>query len=527
MRKISVILTLLALATLSLRATVLLQDSSNYPYTNGTIEGQGQWYCYSPSTPALDALVANNVLILNTTNKDSVATPTNGWINPEELNFSSFTINVSQLPGSPNGGYFCEFQDQNDGHDCCHIFIDTRETTVPGTYRLGVANYATSFSALTPPVNYPMDLSTGVTYTVVMAFDTNQANLAFVGATLWINPSEQDYQNVVNMDFLGGGVGQGFAYGVDTTSVTALQNIGITQIGFSPYANAGISNVIVASTFDEVNTTNLPVFGIQPQSGNYYSGNSATFYAVASGADVTYQWYSGTTGALTDDGVNIVGSTSNALTINNLSATDNYYAVATDAYSKTVTSDTAVSTVNTTPTAPFFPLSVVAQNLTNNLFTSTGFTNTALGTGPLYYQWYFAPTNSLTFSPLAGQNNAALNLTLLDYTYQGSYYVVASNSISGGSIAYGPTNSITELAPVTATLLQLHNLMLSQLPLVLANKGGFFYINTNNVTVSGYVTTYGGFGSSYTEYFIQDTNGYGIEVFLGGHGNTNTPPVGA
>ena len=528
MKKISTFLVLLftVLTALSLRASVLFQDSASYPYTNGCIEGQGQWFCYSPAVPSLDALVTNNILLLNATNHDEVAAPTNGWTNPSEYNFASFSLNVSQLPSSINGGYFCQLQNTKDTNDCCHVFIDTRDTVVPGTYRLGIANYATSFAALTPPVNYPMDLVTGITYTVVVLFDTNQENSTFVGSTLWVNPSEQDYQNVVDAAGAGSDPGDGFVYGIDTTANQQLLDINISQIGFSPFANAGISNVMAGTTFEGVNTTNPPVFGIQPQSSTNYSGNSLTLYAVASGVDVAYQWYSQSSGLLHDDGVNIIGATSNILVINNLSGSDNYYAVATDAYDTTATSATATNTVITTPTAPFFTDSPLS--LSNNLFTTAGFTNVAKGTGPLGYQWYFAPTNTANaYQPLTGQTNAFLSLDLVDYSFAGNYFVTASNSISGGSIAFGPTNSLTELAPLIATISQLHNLMISMTAQIIANKNGTLYVNTNNVTVGGYVTTYGGFGSTYTEYFIQDAAGYGIQVFLGGAGDTNTPPVGS
>ena len=109
MKKIAAFLFLSILTTLSLRADVLFQDSTNYPYTDGCIEGQGQWYCFYPAnTTNLDALVANNVLLLNSTNHDEVAAPTNGWVNNLNpyFNFASFQINVSQLPSTANGGYF-------------------------------------------------------------------------------------------------------------------------------------------------------------------------------------------------------------------------------------------------------------------------------------------------------------------------------------------------------------------------------------------------------------------------------------
>lgn len=529
MKKLSTFLFLTVLTALSARSQLLFQDSTNYPYTNGCIEGQGQWYSYSPlSKPGLNAFVTNNTLLMvNQTTNDAVATPTNGWVNETEFNFASFSLNVTQLPTTTNGGYFCQLQNINDTNDCCHVFIDTRDTGVPGSFRLGIANYDTSFvtsGTIPPPHNLPMDLAPGVNYTVVILFDTNafEGN-PFEGATLMVNPSEQDFQNVADQVYTGAGTGEGFAFGTDGTLSPAQQNIDISQIGFSPYITAGISNVMAGSSFDAVNTTNLPMFGIQPQSGTNYSGNTALFYAVASAVDGTYQWYSTTTGALVDDGVNIIGSTSNALILNNISASDDYYAVVKDYYGQTATSATATNTVITTPTAPYF--TNTAETLTNNVFTLFGITNLAYGTGPLTYQWYFAPSNNPTsYSPLSGQTSPTLFLNVADYTLGGNYFVVASNTVGGGSIAYGPTNDLVVIAPTAATLQQLHNLLNSLAGELLTNSS--FPINNQNITVSGCVSVFNGYGSSYSQYWIQDSAGYGLRVFFGGHGNTNTPPVG-
>jgi hypothetical protein len=517
------------IAALGARATILFQDSVNYPYVDGNIEGQGQWYCYTPKTPKLDAFVTNNVLFLQAiSTNDSVATPTNGWSNPNPLIYVSFMLNVSQLPATTNGGYFAQLQTTNDYTDCAHIFIDTIGTTVPGTYRLGIGNIATSFSNVTPPVNYFQDLATNVWYTVVVAFGNSAASLNNQGAALLINPSVADYNNYNNGANFFDDPGYGYVFAEDSIpqTDTNVLDINITQIGFSPFITAGISNVLAGTTFPDVNSTGLPVFGIQPQSATGYSNNPAIFYAVASGSDVTYQWFSTTFGQLSD-GAAYTGSQSDTLTVNNLTNTDTYYCVATDANGNHVTSSSATETVIITPTAPFFPISVVAEKLTNNLFTSTGFTNTALGTGPLYYQWYFAPTNLPTvFSALSGQTAPAINLNLADSSYQGSYYVVASNNLAGGSVAAGPTNTLVEIAPLVATMLQLHNLEISFTNQIKANPGGTIIINNNNVTVSGFVSWFRGYGSSYSEYFIQDATGLGCEVFFGGNGNTNTPPIG-
>jgi hypothetical protein len=521
MKKIAALLFISLLAALSSRADVLFQDSTNYPYSNGCIEGQGQWYCFYPSTPYRDAMVTNNVLFLNTTNHDEVAAPTNGFSvsNPGTITYASFAINVSQLPSS--AGYFCQFQNNNDTNDVCHIFISTRDTVVPGTYRLGIANFDTSFSTVVPPVNFPMDLAPGVTYNVVIAYDTDPESL-LTGGTLMINPSYQDYLHLMNDSDNGTTTyfGISYVYPNDTTSSQGALDIGISQIGFSPYANAGISNVMAGTDFTDVNNAYPPAIGIQPQSGTNYSGNSAAFYTAASGVDLTYQWYD-SNGPLTD-GVNIIGSRSNILVINNLSTSDNYYVVVSDAYAATATSATATNTVITTPTAPFF--TDAPLNLTNNLFTPFGLTNIAKGTGPLTYQWNFAPTNSPnTFTALSGQTAPGLNITELEYPNAGNYYVQATGP---DGVTAGPTNNLVVVAPLVATLPQLHTFM----GLVVSSITGAntIPINTNGLSVSGYVTTFGPLTAStktYSEFYI-GYEGYGIYVYYASAGTNAAPPPG-
>lgn len=569
MKTIKRILPLLFILVISCaaRATIIWEDATNYPYTNGCIEGQGQWVCYSyPSY--LDALVTNNVLLLYSNHLDAVEAPTtNGWVNPNPsgLIYAGFRIMVTQLPES-EGDFFCEFHDSypagnTNAAGIGHVFIDKLGTTVPGTYRLGIANYATEFDgadAAAPPINYPQDLATDIWYDVVIAYGGNGVNIDYQGATLWINPSEQDYTNFINVDSYNentdtNGVGN-YVYGNDTQDESAQQgNIinGITPISdilFSPgdyKGSEGITNVIAGTAFADVLTTNLPVIGIQPYLfSTNYSGQTETFYTVASGVDLAYQWYSLNYGALTDgmtfaNGDSFIGSTSNTLVVTNLEVSDTYYCKVTDYYGNTATCSNAFLYVNTTPTAPFFTNSAVS--LTTNLFTYADFYAKAFGSGPITYQWYFAPTNQpITYSPLVGSNSDNIDLYLADFTGQGTYYVVASNSVGGGSVAVSPTNTLIELAPTVASILQLHQLywaVVTETPNPInANPGSTYYFGSANVTVGGYVTSYslpvpgaqwgGGMGNSYSEFYIQDTNGNGVQVYLGGVNNTNTPPIG-
>ena len=568
MKKLFLALCAAALATISAQATVLLRDSTNYPYTNGPIAGQGQWYVYSPATPANDVLVSSNVIYMTTTNKDTIATPTNGYYSADNgtIVYASFTINVSKLPGfdNYNGGYFAQFVSTNK-NTCCNLFISTNGTVIPGTFRLSIANFSVSFSNLQQPVTYPEDLSTNVTYNIVIAYDSAVGSVT-EGANLLINPSQADYDNLIN----GFPEGYGFVYGTDIAINAARANIENTALTFSPYISAGISNVIVGTTFADVYTQpGAPVFGLQPESGTNYAGNSATFYAVAGGSDLSYQWYSTTYGKLTD-GASYTGSTSNILVVNSLTASDGYYVVATDANDNSATSATAWETVNTTATPVFFDPSLTPTNVVANLFNTVTLADTASGTGPITYQWYFQPiaitnvpvysfgtkntyttnsgvittnvvvtsnfigntivyyTNGATpYVPLSGQTSPSINVTLSDYSVNGFYYVVASNPVNGGTSAFGPTNAIHEIAPSAATIDQLHVFLNNSASQVAANPGGTVYLNTNNITVSGYASSYRGYGSSYTTFFLLNSNGFGVEVFLAGKGNTNAPGVGS
>lgn len=582
--KTTLLLLSVVIASLAARATVLFEDSSNYPYANGCIEGQGQWYYLGTTAPQLDALVTNNILLLYSNHVDAVAAPTNattgvlGWTNTDnpDVTYASFRVMVTQLPEEDgDDDYFCEFRNNaptgsTNANSCCHVFIDTLNTSVPGTFRLGIANFDTEFGGEDsefPPINYPQDLATNTWYTVVVAYGNNGAPDYAVGATLWINPSMQDYANFTNIveddAYSDTNAIGNYVYGYDPTSVSALLNINVEEIVFIPGSQSGsegISNVIVGTEFTNVITTNLPVFGIQPlniytnSTETNYSGNNTKFYAVASGVDLTYQWYSANYGKLANgttyaNGDSFGGATNNTLIVSNLSLSDTYYCEVTDAYGNTATSSNAFEVVNTTPTPVFFPASDMPSNATVNVFQTINFYDPAKGTGPITYQWYFAPTNlPTTYSPLAGSNLDYVNLYLADYTFQGSYYVVASNSVNGGSIAFGPTNTIAEVAPTAATLQQLNviytNFLKSGQTLV---EGTTYYLNQGGktgtpITVGGYVTTYGvpipgdtnlnglavgGLGNTYAEYYIQDTNGYGTEIYGGGETNNCQPPLGS
>jgi len=493
MKKTSTLLCWFVLTALAARADLLFSDALNYP--NGLIETDGLWYCYSPTPPNGDAYVNNDLLILNGSNKDGVAAPTNGINNasaPDEV-YASFTIKVSQLP-STSGGYFCIFLDPTN-NSAAHVFIDTKGTSVPGTYRLGIANYATSINTA-GATNFPMDLATGITYQVVFNWDEVNG----LGANLWINPSSES-------DF--------YVYGNDETNNAYLQTMPVATIGFSQYTGVeAVGNVMIGTAFDDVmtNVAQLPVIGVQPTGTTNYLGNSTTLYTAASGMDVTYQWYANNV-ALVDDGVTVVGSKNNILNLSNLQATATYYVVATDGAGGTQSSNAVVG-VNTTPTKPFF--TVVPQSQTNSLLSPVILSAAANGTGPISYQWYYEQSGGSSFSPLTGQTSATLSFTA-GYANSGLYYVAATG---GAGTSTSPVVSVLVISPPVQTIGSLHAYLTNYNGIVTINNGQIF-------NVIGVVTSIGQVESkTSSEFFLQDGTG-GCLVYAGGFSPTNTPPVGA
>jgi len=348
MKKITALLFLALLTTLSLRADVIFQDAFNYP--NGLVETDGLWQVYSPTVPAKDCYVENNLLILNSTNQDSVAA---AYTNDEgsSIIYASFTINVSTLP-TQKGGYFEQLMDTNASFNAAaRIFISTTNTVVPGTYQLGIGNY-TPYAYLAS--YFPLDLATGITYQVVFSFDTNTYD-ELQGATLAVNPAyESDYYNSTT-------------YGTDKTTSKALLAIQLGRIGFSQYTNqgvAGIGNVVVGTSFSDVqtNTPQIPVIGVQPQSTNIDSYNVIQLYVAASGlGQLTYQWYSNNV-AMVDDNVTVSGSQANVLNLLAPTTTASYSVVVGN-NAGTTNSQVAVVTVNTALAVPH--MTVQPTNITS------------------------------------------------------------------------------------------------------------------------------------------------------------------
>lgn len=154
-----------------------------------------------------------------------------------------------------------------------------------------------------------------------------------------------------------------------------------------------------------------PSITAQPQSRTNVAGTSAAFSTIATGtAPLSYQWQL--------NGANNAGATGSSLTLANVQASDagNYSVVVTNV-AGSVTSAVAVLTVVIPPaiTAP-------PQSQTNVAGTTANFSVTAIGTGPLTYQWQFNGGN------MAGATTTSVTLNNVQSTNAGSYAVVVTNA---------------------------------------------------------------------------------------------------
>jgi len=508
MKKLAALILCSFLAAISSQAVVLFQDDLNY--ASGCIETDGLWYAYSPTVPHQDALVANDLLILNQVNYDAVAAPSTNFVNSTggTITYASFTINVSSLP-TVDGGYFCVLQDSTSTNQVGRVFIDAKNTAAPGTYRLGISDFATSITTA-DTTNYPLDLATGITYQVVFSFDTDLTDPSGTGGgNLWINPSMND---LVNLDSV---------YATDSTTNASQLDINISQIGFSQYANQGvvaIGNVTVGTApadFGAETIPQIPVMGVQPQGTTNYAGNNSTLYAVASGIDESYQWYSNGVESV-DNGVTVVGSATNVLNLTNVQATAAYYVVVSD-LAGSVTSAVAVVGVDTTPTPPFF--TIQPQGGTNSLLSPVTLTGLASGTGPITYQWYFEQSGGNTFSQISGATSPSYTFTA-GYNNSGAYYLQATGGDVGQPITDSATINVVVIPPPLMSIAALKSYITNTDQAITVNGGQIF-------NVQGVVTTIGDiYSSSTSEFFISDGTGSCL-VYRGGISTTNTPPAGA
>jgi sugar lactone lactonase YvrE len=211
--------------------------------------------------------------------------------------------------------------------------------------------------------------------------------------------------------------------------------------------DVGSYTVIITNNFGSVTSSVAtltvvfpPAITSQPQNLTVPIGNPAAFNVTVSGTTpLGCQWQKN--GMPLTDGGEISGSATTGLVFSGTTIGDagNYAIVVTNAWGST-TSTVAILTVISAP--------VIAQQPTNQIVVVGGaasFSVTALGTGPLEYQWQINGTNLTDGGELSGSTTT--NLVLSDVTTNdvGNYTVIITNawgsvtsSVAALTVAFPP-----------------------------------------------------------------------------------------
>ncbi len=219
---------------------------------------------------------------------------------------------------------------------------------------------------------------------------------------------------------------------------------GSLTINPASFADATTYTVVISNLYGSATSTPVtltvssiavgPGFSVQPQSQTNILGSNAVLMAAVTGTlPIEYQWEF--------DGTNILGATTNTLTLSGLAYTNaGTYTLAVSNVAGTNISQPAVLTVVALPpsllTEPA-PQTVIVGG-------TAVFSVSATGTSPLQYQWMLGTSSLSDGAGISGSQSNTLTLTDVQFVEAGSYSVLVSNP--GGS-----SNSASAILTVVPT----------------------------------------------------------------------------
>jgi uncharacterized repeat protein (TIGR01451 family) len=161
----------------------------------------------------------------------------------------------------------------------------------------------------------------------------------------------------------------------------------------------------------------------QPNSNTACEGSNVNFSVAAIGTNVNYQWQVSTDGGTTF--TNITGATSTTLSLSNINAAMNnnrYRAVLFSCSATGLNSEAALLTVNAQAVVTSQP-----NNITSCVGNNVSFSASVSGNN-VNYQWQVSTDGGITFTNIAGEVSATLQLSNLTIDMSNNQYRV---SISG------------------------------------------------------------------------------------------------
>ena len=180
-----------------------------------------------------------------------------------------------------------------------------------------------------------------------------------------------------------------------------------------------------------------------------YAGTQVTLSAAAHSTNpiIAYQWQTdGGMGTWTD----LPGSTTNTYAIDTTGMSPGAYQfrlVVTNSLKNYFIGDPSTMILNPA-SGPLLTMdtTITPANAlqTASVSMSAGF----VGTMPLYYQWQFTDTNGVGPVDIPGATNSTYVITNVDFADAGTYRLVASNTVAGGSTAPSSFSSLMVRTPV-------------------------------------------------------------------------------
>lgn len=188
--------------------------------------------------------------------------------------------------------------------------------------------------------------------------------------------------------------------------------------------------------------TAAPQITAQPASQGAIAGANVMFSVAVFGASpLFYQWqFNGTN--LTDGGITL-GSGTRILTLNGVTAPNagGYSVVVSNAFGSVTSS---VATLTVTSSAPVITLQPASQTVLPGA-TAT-LTVSAVGDGPLSYQWLENTTNLIDGGNIRGSATSTLTISNVSAASAGTYSVIVSNLLGSTT----SSNAVLSVAPIAS-----------------------------------------------------------------------------
>lgn len=245
--KLPALLLASALAGASAFGNVLIYDS--FSYSDGNLAGRGGWSAWAGITSPIAVSGGTISVVSGAGNREDIILPWGARLAAGQKIYAAFDLKVSAFT---TNHYFAHFRGV-DASQPGRIFLTA--PVAGGNFRVGVSNN----SASAPTGVFNQDLSFGVTYKVIVAYDFD------LGTTeLWVNPASENSAKAVSTEI--------------------VQALPLAQFGLrqgTQVSSQVIDNLIIGTTFGDVLTA--PVAGTPVQG----LGQPAYLVAYTTDEDVT------------------------------------------------------------------------------------------------------------------------------------------------------------------------------------------------------------------------------------------------